>query len=33
MADISLRNYVKEIDDLIENGRQIDQAVEHCRAK
>lgn len=31
MADISLRNYVKEIDDLIENGRQIDQAVEHCR--
>jgi len=31
MAEISLRNYVKEIDNLIENGRQIDQAIQHCR--
>ncbi len=31
MAEISLRKYVKEIDNLIENGRQIDQAIQHCR--
>ena len=31
MAEIALRNYVKEIDELIESGRQIDLAIEHCR--
>ncbi|MBN1264550.1 MAG: tetratricopeptide repeat protein [Anaerolineales bacterium] len=31
MAEIALRNYVNEIDELIESGRQIDQAIDHCR--
>jgi tetratricopeptide (TPR) repeat protein len=31
MANINLRTYIKEIDDLIEEGQQIDEAIAHCR--
>src|SRR3972149_1177714 len=31
MAEISLRAYVKEVDDLIEQGQNLDEAIAHCR--
>lgn len=31
MAEINLRTYVKEVDDLIEEGQQLEEAIAHCR--
>lgn len=31
MAEINLRHYVQEIDDLIEEGQQLEMAIAHCR--
>ena len=31
MAEINLRHYVQEIDDLIEEGEQLEMAIAHCR--
>jgi tetratricopeptide (TPR) repeat protein len=31
MTEINLRTYVKEIDDLIEEGQQLEEAIAHCR--
>lgn len=31
MTDINLRNYVSEIDAIIESGQQLEQAISHCR--
>ena len=31
MAEINLRHYVQEIDDIIEEGQQLEMAIAHCR--
>lgn len=31
MAEVNLRTYIQEIDSLIEEGQQIDEAIAHCR--